>query len=69
MDWNRGDLSLNDGMLYSNDRYLGTFSCWAAGREAIGIMQEGRKVLTAGDTYCMTEDDVDLMAAIDADEI
>lgn len=69
MDWNRGDLELNDGMLYASGRYLGTFSCWAAGKEAIGIMKEGRQVCNARETYCCTEDDLDLLAAIDADEV
>jgi hypothetical protein len=68
MDWNRGDLELNGGMLYSNGRFLGTFSCWAAGKEAIGIMKEGRQVCTARETYTMTEEDVDLMLVIDCDE-
>lgn len=68
MNWNRGDLELNDGMLYTSGRYLGTFSCWAAGKEAISIMKEGRQVCNARETFTMTEDDLDLLAAIDADE-
>lgn len=68
MDWNRGDLMLNDGMLYANGRYLGTFSCWAAGREAISIMKAGRQVSSSCETYTMSEDDVDLMLVIDYDE-
>ncbi|ARK86084.1 hypothetical protein [Burkholderia pseudomallei] len=68
MDWNRGDLSLNDGMLYANGRYLGTFSCWAAGKEAISIMKTGQRVYSERDTACMDEADVELMLAIDFDE-
>ncbi|UIY58148.1 hypothetical protein [Burkholderia cepacia] len=68
MNWNRGDLELNDGMLYASGRYLGTFSCWAAGREAISIMKEGRQVCNARETFTMSEEDVELMLVIDFDE-
>ena len=63
MNWNLGNLSLVDGMLYADERYLGTFSCHLAGLEAIDLKRG-----TATEYIHMTESDHDLMEAIDADE-
>ena len=63
MNWNLGNLSLVDDMLYADERFLGNFSCHQAGLEAIAWK---RGVIDV--THHMTSDDIDLMEAIDADE-
>lgn len=63
MNWNLGNLSLVDDMMYVDERYLGTFSSYEAGMEAIRWQ---RGIIDV--THHMTSDDIDLMEAIDADE-
>ena len=63
MNWNLGNLSLVDGMLYADERFLGNFSCHQAGLEALALK---RGVIDT--TWYMSPSDHDLMEAIDADE-
>ena len=66
MNWNLGNLSLVDGMLYADERYLGTFSSHEAGLAAIEYKRyEAYNLLPA---ECLTESDFDLLEEIDADE-
>lgn len=70
MDWTQ-PLVVNGGTLYAGangDRWLGEFSSYEAALEALSIKREQRVVLTERDTYCMTDSDLDLLEAIDADE-
>ena len=70
MDWHQ-PLVINGGMLYSGlmgDRYLGEFSSHEA---ALAVLAAQRENLC----FCqdcspvLTESDIDLMLAIDADEV
>ena len=63
MNWNLGNLSLVDGILYADERYLGTFSCHQAGLEAIEYKRN-----SIYKTWYMSPSDYDLLEAIDADE-
>lgn len=67
MDWYQ-EISVNNGVMYAGSRWLGEFSSHEAALEAMSIKREQRVVLTERDTYCMTESDLDLLAAIDFDE-
>jgi hypothetical protein len=64
MDWNR-DMTVIDGRLYADDRWLGTFSTHAAALDGLSAM---RGQIDAAKSLHITADDVDLLLAIDADE-
>ncbi|QTO46367.1 hypothetical protein [Burkholderia latens] len=71
MDWTQ-PLVVNGGTLYAGvngDRWLGEFSSYEAALEAMTIKREQRVVYSERDTYCMTESDIDLLEAIDYDEV
>ncbi|KVC83985.1 hypothetical protein [Burkholderia ubonensis] len=70
MDWHQ-PLVINGGMLYSGqmgERWLGEFSSLEAAREGVSLKRDGVELIDADDTHCMTESDVDMLEAIDADE-
>lgn len=70
MDWTQ-PLVVSDSTLFAGvngERWLGSFSSHEAAIEALTLRRECREVLTADETYCCTESDLDLLAAIDADE-
>lgn len=67
MDWYQ-DLDVQNGVMYAGSRWLGEFSSHEAALEIMTIQREQRKVYSARETYCCTEMDLELAAAIDFDE-
>lgn len=70
MNWNQA-LVVNGGTLYAGvngDRWLGEFSSHEAALEIMSIQRGQRKVFNHRETFCCTEDDLELAAAIDFDE-
>lgn len=66
MDWTQ-DLSVIDSTLYADDRWLGDFSSHRAAKTAIWMMRHpGNQVDECLDL--LTDGDLDLVEAIDADE-
>lgn len=76
MDWTQ-ELSVIDSTLYAGDRWLGEFSSHAAAMGAIRVMRKrnGMRLLSdighedLCDLVVMTDEDADLIEAIDADEV
>jgi hypothetical protein len=65
MNWQQ-PLSVIDGRMYIGDRWAGTFSSHSAAMAGIQIMRNPMQ------TYfgpALAESDIDLLAAIDADEV
>jgi len=62
MNWHQ-NLMVIDGRLYAGDKWLGNFTSHAAAMAGIALMRHGSSDVE------MTEDDRDLLAAIDADEV
>jgi|GEM_PF-1737390 len=62
MNWQQ-DMTIIDGRLYAGDRWLGSFSSHSAAMAGIQIMRNGSSDVE------LAEDDRDLLAAIDADEV
>jgi len=62
MNWHQ-DMTVIDGRLYAGDRWLGNFTSHSAAMAGIQIMRNG------GSDVALAEDDRDLLAAIDADEV
>jgi len=62
MNWHQ-NLMVIDGRMYIGDRWAGTFSSHSAAMAGIAVMRNGSSDVE------MTEDDRDLLAAIDADEV
>ncbi|KWN80830.1 hypothetical protein WM24_23630 [Burkholderia ubonensis] len=67
MNWNQ-DFTYIGGTLYAGERWLGEFSSLEAAREGVSLKRDGVELIDADDTHCMTESDVDMLEAIDADE-
>ncbi|MDR6389180.1 hypothetical protein [Paraburkholderia phenoliruptrix] len=64
MNWNR-DMTVIDGRLYAGDRWLGSFS---SHERALGGIQIMRNPMQPYFGPALAESDIDLLAAIDADE-
>jgi hypothetical protein len=62
MNWHQ-NLMVIDGRIYIGDRWASTFSSHSAAMAGIAVMRKGSSDVE------MTEDDRDLLAAIDADEV
>lgn len=62
MNWHQ-NLTVIDGRLYAGDKWLGNFTSHSAAMAGITVMRNGSSDVE------MTEDDRDLLAAIDADEV
>lgn len=62
MNWHQ-NLMVIDGRMYIGDSWAGTFSSHSAAMAGISVMRNGSSDVE------MTEDDRDLLAAIDADEV
>lgn len=67
MNWYQ-ELTITNGTMYAGSRWLGSFSSHEAALEALSIKRHQASVISADETHCMTDEDIDLLEAIDADE-
>ncbi|WP_321913533.1 hypothetical protein [Paraburkholderia sp. J11-2] len=66
MDWNQ-NMTIVSGTIYCGDRWLGTLSSHSAAMAGLRLMR-GDRDLVCSDCSPLTETDLDLLEAIDADE-
>lgn len=67
MDWYQ-EISVTNGVMYAGSRWIGSFSSHEAAIEALMMKRHQCTALCAADTHCMTEEDIDLLEAINFDE-
>jgi hypothetical protein len=67
MDWSQ-PMTIVSGTLYAGDRWVGTLSSHAAALAGLRMMR-GDPDLVCAECSPLTTDDLDLLEAIDADEI
>ena len=67
MNWDQ-EFTVDDGELWINDRLLGEFSSHKAALLALNTMRAGGNVMLSDEVGALTDADLALLAAINADE-
>ncbi|KVO11749.1 hypothetical protein [Burkholderia ubonensis] len=67
MDWDQ-DFTIIGAELYAGDRLIGTFSSHKAAYLAIHVMRAGGNVFLSDEVGILTDADLALLEAINADE-
>lgn len=66
MDWQNTDFSIIGAVMYANDRWMGEFSSHEAAKAALTVMRNPAQTYLG---HALAESDLDLLAAIVADEV